>query len=96
MAKKKMTVKKRLPPRDKKGRFMKRAKKVRKKPVPTPVFSQKKTVKVAGGRELTQRYFIDKFKKNNKVEWEVWTVSTRGTKPLMSKGQLIKKVQSIT
>ncbi|MGD9381087.1 MAG: hypothetical protein PVI03_01445 [Candidatus Thorarchaeota archaeon] len=89
MAKKRM----RLPPRDKAGRFTKRAKKVRKKSA--PALSVKRGVPARGGREFIQRYFIDKFKKGKKTEYEVWTIASKGTPPLQSKKQVIKKVESI-
>lgn len=89
MAKKKM----RLPPRDKAGRFMKRPKKVKR--MSAPALSVKRGVPVRGGRQFVQRYFIDKFKKGNQTEYEVWTIASKGTPPLKSRNQVLEKVKAI-
>lgn len=75
--------------RDKRGRFMKRA--VKKK----PALSVNRSVRTSGGRELIQRYYIDKFRKGKKNEYEVWTIASKGTLPLSSKGEVLKKVELI-
>lgn len=79
---------KRLPPRDRKGRFRKRAK--RKPPVLTI-----RSIPARGDRQFIQRYFIDKFRKGRATEWEVWTIASKKTPPLHSKSQLIRKVKDI-
>ena len=93
MAKKKM---RKLPPRDKRGRFRERVKRVRKVKVKKlPALTVRRGVPVRGGREFVQRYFIDKFKKGKQTEYEVWTIASKGTPPLKSKRQVLKKVESI-
>lgn len=102
MAKKMRKRTMRLPPRDRLGRFMKPKPRPKRKRVSAgtksmmhPALSVHKTVHVGGGRVFVQRYFIDKFKRGNKTEYEVWTVSSKGTPPLASRKQVLDKVKSI-
>ena len=49
-------------------------------------------------RAFQQRYFIDKFKRNGNVEWEIFTIEVRGTKrgkPLKTKKRMIAKVREL-
>lgn len=49
-------------------------------------------------RKFQQRYFIDKFKRNGNVEWEIFTIEVRGTKrgkPLHTKKRMIAKVREL-
>jgi hypothetical protein len=49
-------------------------------------------------KRFVQRYFIDKFKRDGNVEWEIFTIEVRGTKggkPATTKRQMIAKVKEI-
>lgn len=49
-------------------------------------------------KRFVQRYFIDKFKRNGNVEWEIFTIEVRGTKrgkPVTTKKQMVAKVKEI-
>lgn len=49
-------------------------------------------------KRFVQRYFIDKFKRNGNIEWEIFTIEVRGTKkgkPLKSKRRMIAKVREL-
>lgn len=49
-------------------------------------------------KRFVQRYFIDKFKRNGNVEWEIFTIEVRGTKrgkPLRTKKKMIAKVREL-
>lgn len=96
MAKKKGTMRRgamRRPRDPKTGRFVKRMPKKKRKSVPG--LTVRRSVPAKGGREFVQRYFIDKFKRNGNTEYEVWTVSSKGTPPLQTKKQVLTRVKSI-
>jgi len=49
-------------------------------------------------KRFVQRYFIDKFKRNGHIEWEIFTIEvkgTRGGKPLKTKKQMVAKVREL-
>lgn len=49
-------------------------------------------------KRFVQRYFIDKFKRNGNIEWEIFTIEVRGTKkgkPVKSKKKMIAKVREL-
>lgn len=78
--------------RKKGGKGAKSKRPVKRRHAPVLTVRKGKTVR---GRVFVQRYFIDKFKRGNKTEYEVWTVVSRGTPALKSKTQVITKLRGI-
>ncbi len=64
----------------------------------SPKLSAIKSLTSTPPKRFVQRYFIDKFKRNGNVEWEIFTIEVRGTKrgqPVVTKKQMIAKVKEI-